>query len=169
MKAKYDLWSAAVGDPALALRLFQTALDLADAREGALFVMVRDPDFAVPQLVAASDRLDTPMLNGGDHTGPPSRRDLLHLLAGRTVTDLDETVLSALATVDGATVIDRAGRLLAAGAILRHPPSADFDGGGIVEGARTTAAMAASRFGPVLKVSEDGVITFFDRERIWDI
>jgi hypothetical protein len=29
--------------------------------------------------------------------------------------------------------------------------------------------MAASRFGPVLKVSEDGVITFFDRERIWDI
>jgi hypothetical protein len=169
LKAKYDLWAAAVGDPALALRLFQTALDLADAREGALFVMVRDPDSAVPQLVASSDRLDTPMLNGGDHTGPPSRRDLLHLLAGRTVTDLDETVLSALATVDGATVIDRAGRLLAAGAILRHPPSEDFDGGGIVEGARTTAAMAASRFGPVLKVSEDGVITFFDRERIWDI
>jgi hypothetical protein len=39
----------------------------------------------------------------------------------------------------------------------------------VVEGARTTAAMAASRFGPVLKVSEDGVITFFDRERVWDI
>ena len=29
--------------------------------------------------------------------------------------------------------------------------------------------MAASRFGPVLKVSEDGVITFFDRGRVWDI
>ena len=38
-----------------------------------------------------------------------------------------------------------------------------------VEGARTTAAMAASQFGPVLKVSEDGIITFFDRERVWDI
>jgi (2Fe-2S) ferredoxin len=29
--------------------------------------------------------------------------------------------------------------------------------------------MGASQFGPVLKVSEDGVITFFDRERVWDI
>ncbi len=38
-----------------------------------------------------------------------------------------------------------------------------------VEGARTTAAMTAGRFGPVLKVSEDGIITFFDGERVWDI
>ena len=29
--------------------------------------------------------------------------------------------------------------------------------------------MAASKFGPVLKVSEDGMITFYDRERVWDI
>jgi hypothetical protein len=59
--------------------------------------------------------------------------------------------------------------LLAAGAILRHPPIDESDERGIVEGARTTAAIAASRFGPVLKVSEDGVMTFFDRQRIWDI
>jgi hypothetical protein len=168
LKAKYDLWAAAVGEPALAQRIFQTALDLADAREGALFVVVRDPATAVPQLVAPADRLDTP-LQPMPANAAPSRRDLLHLLAGRTVTDLDESVLSALATVDGATVIDPAGRLLAAGAILRHPPTEDFEQGGIIEGARTTAAMAASRFGPVLKVSEDGAITFFDRERIWDI
>ena len=29
--------------------------------------------------------------------------------------------------------------------------------------------MAASRYGPVLKVSEDGMITFFDGGRVWDI
>jgi hypothetical protein len=168
LKAKYDLWAAAVGDPALALRIFQTALDLADAREGALFLVARDPGTAVPQLVAAADRLDTAVEPPRSQSHPPSRRDLLHLVAGRTVTDLDESVFSALATVDGATVVDRAGRLLAAGAILRHPPTDEFDDG-IVEGARTTAALAASRFGPVLKVSEDGAITFFDRERIWDI
>ena len=46
---------------------------------------------------------------------------------------------------------------------------AQFGNGGFIEGARTTAAMAASRFGPVLKVSEDGEITFYDRERVWDI
>lgn len=169
LKAKYDLWAQAVDEPALASRLFQTALDLADAREGALFVVVRNPSEAVPQLVAPADQLDPPTLSELQRVAPLSRRDLLHLLSGRTVTDLDPSVLAALASMDGATVTDRSGRLLAAGAILRHPASSDFEHGGVIEGARTTAAMAASRFGPVLKVSEDGVITFFDRERVWDI
>ena len=74
----------------------------------------------------------------------------------------------ALASLDGAIVMDRHGRLLAAGAILRHPAE-ESEQDGEVEGARTTAALAASRFGPVLKVSEDGIITFFDGERVWDI
>ena len=74
-----------------------------------------------------------------------------------------------LASLDGAIVVDRDSCLLAAGAILRHPPTEQLETGSIIEGARTTAAMAASKFGPVLKVSEDGDITFFDRERIWDI
>jgi hypothetical protein len=169
LKAKYDLWARAVGDEGLALRLFQTALDLADAREGALFVVVRQPELAIPQLVAPADRLGERAVGSGGEMSSPSRRDLLQLLGGRTVTDLDETVFSALATVDGATVMDRTGCLLAAGAILRHPATEEFEHGGIVEGARTTAAMTASRFGPVLKVSEDGVITFFDGERVWDI
>ena len=43
LKAKFEIWTEAVGNPLLALRLFQTALDLADAREGALFVVLRDP------------------------------------------------------------------------------------------------------------------------------
>jgi hypothetical protein len=170
LKAKYDLWSNAVGNDALALRLFQTALDLADAREGALFVVVRDPAAAVPQLVAPADRLETPATPSIDGaSASPSRRDLLHLLAGRSVPDLDPSVLSALASIDGATVTDQEGRLLAAGAILRHPATEDYEHGGIIEGARTTAALAASRFGPVLKVSEDGLITFFDGQRVWDI
>ena len=62
-----------------------------------------------------------------------------------------------------------ANRLLAAGAILRHPPTPESEPGGAIEGARTTAALAASRFGPVLKVSADGMITFFDAGRVWDI
>ena len=171
-QAKYRLWADAVGDEPLAARIFQTARDLSDAREGALFVLVREPEVAVPQLVAPADRLDLPIreLDQRDSASEgPSRRHLLHLLERRTITDLDPSVFMGLAALDGATVIDRSGRLLAAGAILRHPPSQQLDGGGGVEGARTTAAMAASQFGPVLKVSEDGVITFFDRERVWDI
>ncbi len=168
LQAKFRLWADAVGDDGLALRLFQTALDLADAREGALFLVAREPEAAVSQLVAPSDRLDVPISDILNQTGMPSRRELLHLLEGRSVTDLDPSVLAALASLDGATVVDRSSRLLAAGAILRHAPVED-PRGGVVEGARTTAALAASRFGPVLKVSEDGVITFFDGERVWDI
>jgi hypothetical protein len=162
--AKYEMWVRAVGERRLAERLFQTALDLSDARSGALFVVLRDPAAAVPQLLAPADRLDS-MAEALDARRSPSRRDLMYLLAGRTALDLDRAVLEALATMDGATVVDRNGQLLAVGAILMHPTPHEL----IVEGARTTAAIAAARFGPVLKVSEDGMITFYDGEKVWDI
>ncbi|HSL22825.1 MAG TPA: hypothetical protein VK886_14940 [Vicinamibacterales bacterium] len=165
IEAKYEMWAEAVGDRRLAERLFQTALDLADARRGALFVMLRDPQAAMPQLLAPADRLDT-MAEPVDFRSSPSRRDLMYLLANRTALEMDRTVLEALATMDGATVVDPGGRLLAVGAILLHPTVPPEV---IVEGARTTAAVAAARFGPVLKVSEDGAITFFDGEKVWEI
>ncbi len=168
MNAKYDVWAAAVGNPTLASCLFQTALNLADAREGALFSVLRDPGEHLGRLVAPADRLDVPV-PGGMPASRPSRRDLLHLLEGRSVIDMDPSVLAALASLDGATVVDVKGRLLAAGAILRHTSADEVEHGGAIEGARTTAAVSSSRFGPVLKVSEDGVITFFDRDRVWDI
>jgi hypothetical protein len=168
VQAKYRLWGEAVGNDALASRLFQTARDLADARQGALFLVAREPQRATAVLLAPADRLDTPMTGSPAPADSATRRELLHLLEGRTITTLDPSVLAALASLDGATVTDRSGRLLAAGAILRHT-SEQLETGGLIEGARTTAAMAASRFGPVLKVSEDGVITFFDREPVWEV
>lgn len=167
LQAKYDMWAATVGNPELAERLFQTALDLADAREGALFVVLRDPATALGQLVAPGDQLDT-IRNSG--TAVPTRGQLMHMLRGHTATDLDPAVLAGLARTDGATVMDASGKLLAVGAILLHtePPSPHSNLA--VEGARTTAAMAAGRFGAVLKVSEDGLITFYhQQEKIWDI
>jgi hypothetical protein len=166
--AKYRMWSESVGNPALAERLFQTALDLADAREGALFVVLRDPAMALPQLVAPGDQLD-----GHRPVAPPNvptRSELLQTLRGESVTSLDPAVLAGLARVDGATVVDTTGRLLAVGAILLHTEPPEPHSSLAVEGARTTAAMAAGRFGAVLKVSEDGLITCYDQqERIWDI
>ena len=132
--------------------------------EGALFVVLRRPLETLAELVTPDDRLDMELVGAASDPDTPSRRHLLHVLAGRTVTDLDASVLAALATLDGAMVSDRDGQLLAVGAILRHPPV-----GGrwrrASPRARTTAAMAASRFGPVLKVSEDGLITCFDAGR----
>ncbi len=167
IQAKYDLWAEAVGNLELAERLFQTALDLADAREGALFVVVRDAAASLPELVAPGDQLDAMRNVAGE---VPSRAQLMHVLRGRTATGLDPAVLEGLARTDGATVMDCSGRLLAVGAILLHSEPPEPHSNLAVEGARTTAAMAAGRFGAVLKVSEDGLITFYDhQERIWEI
>jgi hypothetical protein len=95
---------------------------------------------------------------------------MMYMLRGRTASTLDRAVLMGLARTDGATVMDSTGRLLAIGAILLHPEPPEPHSTLAVEGARTTAAMAAGRMGAVLKVSEDGLITFYDQqERIWDI
>jgi hypothetical protein len=167
MKAKYDMWETAIGHHKLAERLFQTALDLADAREGALFVVLRDPKTSMPTLVSPADQLDAPHGTPGD---APTRGQMIYMLRDRTAIGLDREVLMGLARMDGATVMDSAGRLLAIGAILLHPEPPEPHSTLAVEGARTTAAMAAGRMGAVLKVSEDGLITFFDQqERIWDI
>jgi hypothetical protein len=167
VKAKYDMWEQLVGNQPLAERLFQTALDLADARQGALFVVLRDPQTSLPLLVAPADQLDsTPAVSAQ----APTRGQMMHLLRGRTATGIDRAVLAGLARTDGATVMDASGRLLAIGAILLHGEPPEPHSSLAVEGARTTAAMAAGRFGAVLKVSEDGLITFYDAmERIWDI
>ena len=167
VQAKYDMWATAVGNDALAERLFQTALDLSDQREGALFVVLREAERSLPLLVAPGDQLDS-MRDGGAEL--PTRAQLMHMLRGRVATDLDPAVLAGMARIDGATVLNGAGRLLAVGAILLHTEPPEPHSNLAVEGARTTAAMAAGRHGAVLKVSEDGLITFYDRqERIWDI
>jgi hypothetical protein len=167
VQAKYDMWAEVLGNTALAERLFQTALDLADQREGALFVVLRDPSASLPQLVAPGDQLNAVRPVTAD---TPTRGQLMYMLRGRTATDLDPAVLAGLARTDGATVMDPSGRLLAVGAILLHTEPPEPHSNLAVEGARTTAAMAAGRFGAVLKVSEDGLVTFYDQqERIWDI
>jgi hypothetical protein len=169
LQAKFQLWADAVGQRSLATRLFQTALELANARQGALFVVMRDPRAAIEQLISTADRVDAGVRPEVRSPSLPTRRDLLNLLTGRAVTDLEPSVLAALASLDGATVTDAGGALIAAGAILRSAgPEASQDPV-IIEGARTTAALAASRFGPVLKVSEDGAMTFYDGNRVWDL
>jgi len=170
--AKYAVWDQAVASPAVARVLFQTALDLAEGRCGGLLVVAREPAEAVGRLLAPHDLLDDrpvdppAALTPGD---PLAKRALYYLARGRNVRSLDPPVLEALAGLDGAIVADRRGALLAFGAILRHDPSL-LPGPVSAEGARTTAAHVASHFGPVLKVSEDGVVScFLQGRRVWDL
>jgi hypothetical protein len=169
---RFAVWKSAVADPILARRLFQAALDLAENRQGGLFVVVDDPCEAVGRLIAAHDLLsaDVPCSPPSELAprDPLARRALHYLARDRSVTDLDPAVLESLASLDGALAVDRSGRLLAFGAILRHDAS-QLPDLTAAEGARTTAALVASRFGPVLKVSEDGVVScYLNGELTWD-
>ena len=159
---RYRQWVRAVGHERLAEILFTVALNRAEARRGGMFVVLEDPAVA-RQFVSPVDLLFDDQASHG-------RKDQIqYLLRSRRVLDMAPTVLETLSRLDGAIVLDRASNLLAFGAILRHDltmaPEAE-----LVEGSRTTAALESSKFGSVLKISEDGLVSFYkDRQRVWEI
>jgi hypothetical protein len=164
---KYALWTAAVGDVKLAERLFGAALNLAEDRRGGLLVVLDNPNTA-RKLVSRTDLL-SPLPDHGEHPVAGTKDQLHYLLHRKRALDVSSAVLETVARIDGGIVLDRQSNLLAFGAILRHPDLADLHLDNI-EGGRTTAAISASRFGSVLKISEDGLISFFQNGKcIWDI
>ncbi len=159
---KYHVWHRAVGNVPLAERLFTTALNLAEQRRGGLFVVLHGPESAL-ELVSPADLLD------GDSPADETAKPLIHyLLRGKRVLELAPSILESIARMDGGIVLDSGSNLLAFGAILHTggppaPPQA-------IEGGRTTAAVAASRFGKVLKISEDGLVSFYSGgAAVWEI
>lgn len=174
---KYATWCEAAGKGCstnLAKVIFQAALNLSEDRKGALFVVLRDPDHSIPELIAPADRIvgevatDDPQ--DPDNLSPRlAKQSLHHVVRGKDLFDLDDSVLEAIAGIDGAVVTDLDGRLLTFGAILRIDPEA-LKIARAVEGARTLAAVAASYHGPVLKVSEDGFLTMYlGGRRVWEL
>ena len=64
--------------------------------------------------------------------------------------------------------MNRDANLLAFGAIVRHPLGADPLE--VTEGGRSTAAVTASHAGKVLKISEDGLVSFYKARRcVWEL
>lgn len=175
--SKFAAWREAVGrstPPDLALLLFQAALNLSEARTGALLVVARDPDRSIQQLLVRHDRI-TEEVAADDPEDPESlsprwsKRALHHAVRGANLCELDPTVLESIAGLDGAVVVDQQGRLLTFGAILRIAPET-LELVRSVQGARTLAALAASQHGPALKVSQDGYITMFLKgRRVWEM
>jgi hypothetical protein len=162
---KFNAWERAVGDPVLAERLFIAALNLAEDRRGGLFVVLDDPKLA-RQFVAPADLLDGPIIPRREIDA--GTKDQIHyLLRHKRVLDLAPAVLETTARMDGSIVLDRASNLLAFGAILRQGDELDQHS---VEGGRTTAAISGSKFGDVLKISEDGLVSFYRQGGlIWEL
>jgi hypothetical protein len=160
----YRLWSEAIPNESAAQRLFAVALDLAEDRRGALFVVLDDPAL-VHQLISAEDLLRADPSQDGDES--LVKRRFHYLLRDQDALRLSPSVLESVARIDGAIVLDQDAHLLSFGAILQNSiTGASIPG----EGSRTAAAVAASHFGAVLKVSEDGMVSYFrGGQCLWEL
>ncbi|MPY91521.1 MAG: hypothetical protein GEV08_00235 [Acidimicrobiia bacterium] len=137
-----------VGSQPLAALVARTALLASLDNHGAIIAVVDSSD-RVEGVVEPKDRYD--VARSGEGEGPAEF--LVHRLLHAD--DLDVATLLRLAVIDGATVLDSLGQLLAYGAIVRSESSQG-------EGARTAAARTLSRVARVvLRVSEDGPIAVF--------
>jgi len=117
-------------------------------------------------VMIADDDTDLDALRKGSVGGrDPLSRALIGHVRGRKIGSLKRSgELSRILSSDGLTVINRRGELLDAGVIIDTSQVSDL----VTGGGRTTAATAASRFGPVVKVSEDGPVELYrDGRRLY--
>ena len=164
---RYHLWQQSLSNAKLADKLFVTALNLVEDRRGGLLVVLDDPR-AASHLMSQSDLLSSTPIQQ-PVPGHASKDQFHYLLRDKSVLDLPTTVLETIARIDGALILDADADLLAFGAILHYPDLVDLHPGNI-EGGRSSAAIAASRFGSALKISEDGLISFYQNgKHIWDM
>jgi hypothetical protein len=161
---KYRQWREAAGSHELGELLFTTALNLAEHRRGGLFLVLDDAGRA-SSILAPGDLLSNEGAIGYQGSAKPR---LHYLLRGKRVLEMEPAVLESVARMDGGIVLDRAGNLLAFGAILR--PAGDLTDSRASEGGRTTAAMQSSHYGAALKISEDGIVSFYKGGvEVWSI
>ncbi len=123
----------------------------------------------------SKSRLGTIILISGENVltssdlkkGAVGGKDLLSRLIvgihkGKSISDLKHSGdLINLLSSDGMTLFNGEGKLIDAGIIINTCVIPDL----VTGGGRTTAATAASMFGKVIKVSEDGPIELYERGR----
>lgn len=97
---------------------------------------------------------------GGDD---PIGRLLVQRVKKRTISDLKKAgILLRILSADGMTVFNGSGRLMDTGFIIDTSYAREV----VTGGGRTTAASAASYFGKVIKVSQDGPIELYRDGRL---
>lgn len=132
-------------DPKIRGAVYETVLDASFERRGACIGIVGSGQSEKWQsLVSPADRVD--------HTNSDRARALSGVIRGRAFQDLERTLRLELVSIDGATVINHKGEILAVGAIVQISNSGT--GGG-----RTAAAQGLARVGLGIKISQDGSIS----------
>jgi hypothetical protein len=127
--------------------LYHLALDMSFRGSGCLLVILLSWKHLGNLLISTTDAV-------GSRGRGAIERSLDTLFGHKRVQFVDRRILADVASLDGAVIVDRNGSVLAYGAMTK-PAS------GSNQGARTRAAVAASKFGLVIKVSSDGQISMY--------
>lgn len=131
--------------------IYETALDASFARTGACLGVVRaGAGRSWEGTISKEDQLTLGLSD--------KARTMSKIIRGRKFHNLERTLRQELVAIDGATVINHEGEVLAVGAILK------IDGGS-TGGGRTAAAKKIARLGLGIKVSQDGGITAYRPEQ----
>jgi len=128
--------------------IYESILDVSFARSGACIgVLKSSADVAtVSHVLARDDHLAT--------STTTKARTLRRAIADRPFNAIERQVRMELLALDGATVLDHSGRIVAAGAIVEVS-------GGSSSGGREAAARRLSKLGLGIKVSADGPVRVF--------
>lgn len=132
--------------------VYETCLDASFARTGACIGIVTEEHLNDWPNIA-----DSP----ADYLSPPTSpktKTLASMVQGSPFQELDRRLRQELVAIDGATLIDHQGRVLAVGAILNIS-------GGSGAGGRLAAAKRLSGIGVGIKVSQDGGIVGYKGQR----
>lgn len=134
-----------IGTNALRQSVYETCLDVSFARTGGCIAVVSSGARArLSQIVHNDDMLGALTI----------KSRCLTQIVNTPFPDMDRRLRQELVAIDGATILDHNGILIAAGAIVEVPP-------GSRAGARWAAAAALSECGLAIKISHDGGISGF--------
>jgi len=112
---------------------------------------------------AGTSRQLTSLKKGSVGGDDPIGRLLINRVKGQGIAELKQSgTLLRILSSDGLTVLDTRGKLLETGFIIDTSHAREM----VIGGGRTTAAIAASFFGKVIKVSQDGPIELYQDGRL---
>ncbi|MGS4948037.1 hypothetical protein ACVDG3_21420 [Meridianimarinicoccus sp. RP-17] len=130
--------------------IYETALDASFARTGACIGVI-----ASGSIRAAEEMIvDTDWLSKGLSD---KAKAVARIVNGRKFNELDRSLRLELSAIDGTTVIDHQGNVIAVGAIPKIK-------GGSTSGGRTAAAKHLALLGLGVKISQDGAIFGYRRD-----
>lgn len=138
----------------LARAVYRASLDAAFRRRGALFVVL-DARNHLKAVAARDDHITRRPKDSIEAVFDDALGDLV-------LQTMPRPTLAELASLDGAVITERSGRVLAYGAVMRPRKKGRLKG---TEGSRTKAAIGASNYGTAVKVSADGQISIYFKGR----